>query len=65
MNLTNNYAVTSGDMAEALSRYASVAQASGISIGDALSYAVGTNQSVQNAEKTNGNVCLQVECECL
>ena len=61
----NNYAVTSGGMSEALSRFASVAKSSGVTIDQALSYVMGTNESIQNAEKTNRTVCLQVECKCL
>ena len=61
----NNYAVTSGDMSEALSRFASVANSSGVEAYQAISYAMGTNESIQNAEKTNRTVCLQVECKCL
>lgn len=48
----NNYAVTSGDMSDALSRFASVAKTSGIDAMTALSYAVGTNEIVQSSEKT-------------
>ena len=54
----NNYAVTSGDMSEALSRFASVANSSGVEAYQAISYAMGTNESIQNAEKTKIPVCL-------
>ena len=54
--LGNNYAVTSGDMSESLSRFASVAKSSGVTIDQALSYAMGTNESIQNAEKTGNSL---------
>lgn len=47
----NNYAVTSGDMAEALKRCGSVAKSSGVSMNHVLSYAMGINESVQDASK--------------
>ena len=49
--LGNNYAVTSGDMAEALKRCGSVAKSSGVSMNDVMSYAMGINESVQDASK--------------
>ena len=52
----NNYAVTSGDMSEALSRFASVANSSGVEAYQAISYAMGTNESIQNAEKTGNSL---------
>lgn len=48
----NNYAVTAGDMGVALSKFASVANSSGISAYEAISYAMGTNETLQNAAKT-------------
>ena len=52
----NNYAVTSGGMSEALSRFASVAKSSGVTIDQALSYAMGTQESVQNSEKVGNGL---------
>ena len=52
----NNFAVTSGDMSEALSRFANVANTSGISIDQALSYAMATQESVQNSEKVGNGL---------
>ena len=49
--LGNNYAVTSGDMAEALKRCGSVAKSSGVSMNHVMSYAMGINESVQDASK--------------
>lgn len=43
-------------MSEALSRFASVAKSSGVTIDQALSYAMGTNESIQNAEKTGNSL---------
>lgn len=54
----NNYAVTSGDMSEALSRFASVANSSGVEAYQAISYAMGTNESIQNAEKTGNSLLI-------
>lgn len=48
----NNFAVTSGDMSTAMSKFASVASASGIEAYQAISYAVGTNETLQDAGKT-------------
>ena len=54
--LGNNFAVTSGDMSNALSRFANVANNSGISIDQALSYAMATQESVQNSEKVGNGL---------
>ena len=54
--LGNNFAVTSGDMSNALSRFANVANSSGISIDQALSYAMATQESVQNSEKVGNGL---------
>ena len=54
--LGNNFSVTSGDMSEALSRFANVANTSGISIDQALSYAMATQESVQNSEKVGNGL---------
>lgn len=48
----NNFAVTSGDMSTSMSKFASVASASGIEAYQAISYAVGANETLQNAGKT-------------
>ena len=52
----NNYAVTSGDMAEALKRCGSVAKSSGVSMNHVLSYAMGINESVQDASKVGNGL---------
>ena len=52
----NKYAVTSGDMSNALSRFANVANTSGIEAYQAISYAMGTQESVQNSEKVGNGL---------
>ena len=47
----NNYAVTSADVAMGLSKFASVAKSSGAEAFEAMSYVVGANETVQNANK--------------
>lgn len=51
MNKTNNFAVTSGDIGKAFANSASIFKTTGTSIGDAISYIVGANETVQNANK--------------
>ena len=47
----NNFAVTSGDIGDALKQSASIFQTTGTDLGTAISYIVGAQESVQNASK--------------
>ena len=47
----NNFAVTSGDIGKAFANSASIFKTTGTSMGDAISYIVGANETIQNANK--------------
>ena len=47
----NNFAISTGDVGEALMRSGSVLSEFGVSMQDAISMIVGANESVQDAEK--------------
>jgi TP901 family phage tail tape measure protein len=47
----NNFAVTSGDIGKAFANSASIFKTTGTNIGEAISYIVGANETVQNANK--------------
>ena len=49
--IANNYAVTTGDLGEILSRSASSLQAYGVSMSDSMALGAGMNEILQNSEK--------------
>ena len=49
--IANNYAVTTGDLGEILSRSASSLQAYGVSMTDSMALGAGMNEILQNSEK--------------
>lgn len=51
MKITNNFAVTSGDVGVALQQSASSFKTLGVDLNEGISYIVGAQESVQNASK--------------
>lgn len=47
----NNYALTSGDIGEALSRSASTLKSYGVGISDSMALVAGAQESIQNSPK--------------
>ena len=52
----NNYAVTAGDMTTALSRFANVASTNGVPAIEAMSYALGAQETIQDASKVGNGL---------
>ena len=49
MNITNNFAVTSADIGEALMRSASALKSNGMDVNEGIGLIVGAQETVQNA----------------
>ena len=56
MNIINNYAVTAGDMTTALSKFANVASTTGVPAIEAMSYALGAQETIQDASKVGNGL---------
>ena len=52
----NNYAVTAGDMTTALSKFANVASTNGVPAIEAMSYALGAQETIQDASKVGNGL---------
>lgn len=55
MNITNNFAVTSADIGEALMRSASAFKSNGMDINEGIGLIVGAQETVQNAGKVGNS----------
>lgn len=56
MNITNNFAVTSGDIGEALMRSASAFKSNGTEMSEGIGLIVGAQETVQNASKVGNSM---------